>query len=90
MAFSITRESAYVDVVSKESPQWIANDNLLAWLKDFKWLFESKICLSAIYRCYQQLVLFLVSNGFSAYHPIPPTLVFNLHFHPVTKDHIIG
>lgn len=29
-------ESAYVDVVSKESPQWIENDNLLAWLKDFK------------------------------------------------------
>jgi hypothetical protein len=29
-------ESAYVDVVSKEYPLWIANDNLLAWLKDFK------------------------------------------------------
>ena len=29
-------ESAYVNVVSKESPIWIENDNLLAWLKDFK------------------------------------------------------
>jgi site-specific recombinase XerD len=29
-------ESAYVGVVNKESPLWIANDNLLTWLKDFK------------------------------------------------------
>lgn len=29
-------ESAYVDVVSKESPIWIDNDNLLTWLKNFK------------------------------------------------------
>jgi site-specific recombinase XerD len=29
-------EGAYVDVVNKESPIWVANDNLLAWLKDFK------------------------------------------------------
>jgi integrase len=29
-------ESAYVGVVNKESPLWVENDNLLAWLKDFK------------------------------------------------------
>jgi site-specific recombinase XerD len=29
-------ERAYVDVVSKESPIWVANENLLAWLKGFK------------------------------------------------------
>jgi integrase/recombinase XerD len=29
-------ENAYVNVVSKESPIWIENDNLLTWLKDFK------------------------------------------------------
>ena len=29
-------ESAYVGVVSKESPKWVANDDLLSWLKGFK------------------------------------------------------
>lgn len=29
-------EGAYVDVVSKESPKWVENDDLLAWLKGFK------------------------------------------------------
>lgn len=29
-------ENAYVNVVNKESPIWIENDNLLTWLKDFK------------------------------------------------------
>lgn len=29
-------EKAYIDVISKESPIWIENDNLLAWLKEFK------------------------------------------------------
>jgi site-specific recombinase XerD len=29
-------ENAYVDVISKESPIWVANDDLLAWLKNFK------------------------------------------------------
>jgi integrase/recombinase XerD len=29
-------EKAYVDVVSKEAAHWTENNNLLAWLKDFK------------------------------------------------------
>lgn len=28
-------EKAYVDVVPKEDPKWLANDNLLGWLKSF-------------------------------------------------------
>ena len=29
-------ENAYVDVINKESPIWVVNDNLLDWLKNFK------------------------------------------------------
>lgn len=29
-------ENAYVDVINKESPIWVGNDNLLDWLKNFK------------------------------------------------------
>lgn len=29
-------EKAYKDVVTKEAPQWVENNNLLAWLKEFK------------------------------------------------------
>ncbi len=29
-------EKAYVDVVTKETAQWVENNNLLAWLKNFK------------------------------------------------------
>jgi len=28
-------EKAYTDVVPKEAPSWLANDNLLEWLKSF-------------------------------------------------------
>ena len=31
-----TIEDTYIDVISKESPIWIENNNLLDWLKVFK------------------------------------------------------
>lgn len=29
-------EKAYVDIIKKETPTWVENDNLLTWLKNFK------------------------------------------------------
>ena len=31
-------EKAYVDIIKKETPEWIENDNLLEWLKNFNHL----------------------------------------------------